>query len=145
MGAPKVYNGNEVTLLIGDVLIDSGLGDSEFLSYESAEDDITSLVGADGEVAISKTNNPLVNFDVSVLQTSEANDVFSGMRLLRRAPGNAGVAPYTVRDRNGRTLHEGKCWVRKSPTVTMAKSATVRQWAFSGVEDYGFDGGNLSA
>ena len=144
MGAPKVYNANEVTLLIGDVLIESGFADGEFLSYESISDDIASVAGADGEVAISKNLDPRVQFTVTLLQTSDANDVFSGLRQLRRLPGNAGVAPYTVRDRNGRTLHEGKCWVKKAPTAAFARSAGPRAWAFEGVEEFGFDGGNLS-
>lgn len=144
MGAPKVYNAHEVTLLIGDVLIDSGFADGEFLSYERINDDISSVAGADGEVAISKNNDARVQFTVTLLQTSDANDVFSGLRQLLRFPGNAGVTPFTVRDRNGRTLHEGKCWVKKPPTAAYARTAGSRAWAFEGVEEFGFDGGNLS-
>ena len=144
MGEPKVYNADEVTLLIGDVLVDSGFGDGEFLSYELISDAISSVAGTDGEVAISKSNDPRVQFTITLLQTSDANDVFSSLHNLRRRPGMAGVAPYTVRDRNGRTLHEGKCWVKKSPTAAFNRTAGPRAWAFEGVEEFGFDGGNLS-
>ncbi len=141
----KVYNADEVTLMIGNVLIESGFADGEFLSYEHVSDQVTSVAGTDGEVAISRNRDPRVNITITLLQTSDGNDILSGLHALRRAPGGAFVAPFTIRDRNGRSLHEGRCWIKKPAPVRYDRSATSRQWALEGVEQYGFVGGNLEA
>lgn len=145
MSAPKVYNADEVTLVIGAALIDSGFADGEFISYDHVSDSIQSVAGSDGEVAISRSNDKRVTINLTLLQTSDANDILEGLHQLQRLPGGSGVAPYTIRDRNGRSLHEGRCWIQKPPTVTYDRGATSRQWALGGVEEYGFVGGNLEA
>lgn len=144
MSAPKVYNADQVTIAIAETLIDSGFADGQFLEYQEISDQVQSVAGSNGEVAISKNNDPRVAFTLQLLQTSDANDILSALHEQRRSLGRVAVVPYVIRDRNGRALHEGRCWIKKAPTMTLDRTATARSWAFEGVEDYGFDGGNLS-
>jgi hypothetical protein len=144
--ADKIYNADEVTLTIAGALIDSGFGDGEFLRVEQESDDFLDVVGTDGEVAVSKSNDRRATITVILLQTSSGNDLLSALRTLAvSSPGLAGAGPLYIRDRNGRTVYESPaCWIRKPPDATFDRSATSREWTIRCGTLIRTDGGNTN-
>jgi len=143
MPGPKIYDANEVSLIFGGIIIDSGFADGEFCRIEQEADDFTDLAGTDGEVTRSKTNDRRVTITLTLMQTSEGNSKLSALNLLdRRMSGGAGVVPFLVKDRSGTALHAGSCWVAKPPATVYGREATAREWKLRGILDERFDGGS---
>lgn len=140
----KVYDSNEVTVVFGPVVIDNGLGENEFVSIEPAPDKFTMVVGADGSVTRSKSNNHTAVVKITLMQSSDINFRLSTIHNLDLvAPNGAGVLPLLVRDRQGTTLHSGaEAWIVQAPTNTFDKVATPREWVLHVAKLSGVTGGN---
>ena len=141
----RVYNADEVDLIIGPVIVDSGLAEDEFLRIEQESDDTEDVVGVDGEVTVSRTNDRRATATVLVMQTSIANDGLTILsNLVRSAPGMIGaILPFLVRDKNGRTLHEApNCWVRRAPDRSFGRTANTNEWQVRIAHLGRIDGGN---
>ena len=104
--ALKIYDPDEVTIVMGPVLITSGLADGEFVRVEQESDAFSDVVGTDGEVARSKTNDRRATITFMLLQTSDFNDQLSALTALDQSTsGGAGVVPLFIGDRQGRARH----------------------------------------
>jgi hypothetical protein len=143
----KSYNADEVTLSLGQTLIEAGFADGEFLRIEQQTEDFVDVVGSDGEVAVSRTNDRRATITVLLLQTSDGNDILSALRTLSvQGTGLAGAVALYIRDRNGRSLYEADtCWIQKPPDVSLDRSATVREWTLRVDRLERVDGGNREA
>ena len=53
----KIYDATEVTLIIAGVPIESGFAEGEFVKLEPSEEAFKMVIGTDGSVTRSKTNN----------------------------------------------------------------------------------------
>lgn len=141
----KVYNADEVTIVVGPALIDSGLADGEFLRIEQESDDTEDVAGTDGEVAVSRTNDRRANATILVMQTSDGNDKLSVLsNLVREAEAMAGgIVPFLVKDANGRTVMEAaNAWVSRAPDRSFDRTAQTNEWQIRLANLVRFDGGN---
>jgi hypothetical protein len=142
----KVYSGDQVVIQIGDTLIEAGYADGEFLRIEQESDDWSDVVGTDGEVAISKSNDARATLTLLLLQTSRHNDELSAMRNNGLRTGRPGVGPLFVRDLLGNSLHEAPvCWIQKPPDRSFDRTATTREWKLRVGQLKSTDGGNIPA
>jgi Protein of unknown function (DUF3277) len=73
-----MYDAKLVTLTVNGVFI-TGFADGSFVSSEKDEESFSTKVGAQGDVAISKTNNPLGTISFSLLQESPSNTYLKKM------------------------------------------------------------------
>lgn len=141
----KVYTSDEVTIAIGPVLVDSGYADGEFLRVEGETDITEDVVGTDGEVAVSRTNDYRATITVLLLQTADANLGLSVLaNLAVNSPGMAGaIVPTLVRDRNGSSLYTAEnSWVQKAPDASFDRTAQSREWPVRCAKLIRIDGGN---
>lgn len=145
MAQAKIYNADEVTVLFGPVLLDSGHADGEFVRIEQESDDFEDVVGAAGEVAVSRTNDRRATVTIILLQTAIENDQLSAIsNLAKDTPaGIGGFHPLQVRDRNGRSVYKAeKAWIMRPPDPSFDRTATSREWTFRVAELVRTDGGN---
>lgn len=140
----KIYDANEVSIVIAGIPIDSGFADGEFIRIEQDSDDFTDVVGTDGEVTRSKTNDRRATVTLLLMQSSGGNAVLSALNLLdKKAGGGAGVGPFMVRDKQGTSLYSAsKCWIAKPPNVSFGKEAGPREWKIRVAAIERLDGGN---
>lgn len=139
----KIYDANRVNLLLAGLIIDSGFADGEFCRIEQDTDDFTDVVGTDGEVARSKTNDRRVTITLTLLQTSDGNTKLTTLNNVdRKANNGAGIGPFLIADKSGLALMSGQCWVAKPPTTVYDRGATAREWKLRAVWDVRFDGGS---
>lgn len=145
MGATTTYNANEVTISFAGALIDGGFADGEFLRIEKATDDTTDVAGTGGDVAVSPTNDKRSTVTLTLLQTSEQNDVLSAIRTAGRAtPAGVAIGPLFVQDRLGRSLWEGAAaWIQRPPIATFDRAATSREWILRVAQMEETHGGNV--
>lgn len=140
----KVYDANEVTLIIAGLPIESGYDDGEFCRIEQESDDFVDKVGTDGEVTRSKTNDRRATVAVILMQSSDGNALLSGLNNIDRLAGNgAGVGPLLIRDKQGTALYAAaECWISKPPNVSFDREPTAREWTIRVANLERFDGGN---
>jgi len=125
------YSSREVVVIVGSVTIDER-GIDEFCVIEKAEDDYSTVVGADGHVVFSPTNNDLATMRVTIMQTSKSNKLLSEMRKADRASANGTFFAVTVRDRLGNDLHSGsQSKIIRAPDPRYAKNPGENVWVFA--------------
>lgn len=126
----KVYDSSEVGVSFAGIPITGGYADGEFVRIERETEAFTDVVGTDGEVTRSGTNDNRANVTIRLMQTAEANALLSALHNTDKATsGGAGVAPLLIEDRNGLTLHEAaKAWIVSSPDSSYDREATPREW-----------------
>ncbi len=127
----KIFDAKEVTLIVCGIPLDSGFADGEFLKIEQNSEDFTMVVGTDGEVTRSKTNDRTAKVTVRLMQTSDGNAALSALNVKDLAQNNgAGIGAFLVKDRTSGTIKytASSCWISKPPSVSFDKVATVREW-----------------
>jgi hypothetical protein len=126
----KVYDSNQVKISIVGIPITGGFADGEFLRLERETEAFTDVVGTDGEVTRSKTNDNRATVTILLMQTSSDNQLLSALHNTDKSQnGGAGVGRFLVEDLNGQTLHEGpNCWIMTDPDASYDREATAREW-----------------
>ena len=132
--------GNPVSLGAGQ----SGYADGEFLTVSQSADSFITVVGTDGSVVRSKTNNRLVDIKLILLQTNSYNAYLSGLLLADvNTPNGAGIGSFVVEDLSGTTLVLcTRAWVEKPADISLDRGAKARSWSIKGVWDVMLVGGN---
>ena len=140
----KVYDANEVTIIVAGIPINSGYDDGEFCRIEQEADDFVDKVGTDGEVTRSKTNDRRATVSVILMQSSTGNALLSALNNIDRLSGNgAGVGPLLIRDKQGTSLYAAaECWISRPPNVSFDREPTAREWTIRVAQLERFDGGN---
>lgn len=149
MSTVKVYDADQVSVLVGNVAISRGVGasgyaDGEFVRIEQQEDDFGIVVGTDGQITRSKKNNKLTKITIRLMQSSDSNAYLSSLRIADQVGQNgAGIVPILINDRNGTSLHSAQFgWVNKPPDAVYDREAKEREWPIMCYMDERLDGGN---
>ncbi len=93
--AAQLYDLRNTIITVGPVPV-QGFGPQEAVSLEWADDEQTHDVGADGEVVISRTNDPRLLVGLTLLQTSAAVPLLMGLLTAQTGgvlPGPAVLIP----------------------------------------------------
>lgn len=137
----KTYSADQVTVLIG-AHIASGFADGAFVQIEENGDGVTSVAGADGEVARSMSTDPRKKITITLLQTSDTNDVLSTLYTSDKISKNR-TFPITVKDLRGSTMFASStAWVTKFANVSFGKEIESREWTIETADGLFFVGGN---
>lgn len=127
------YSPDSVVAAWGPILF-SGFAKGSFVKINKPETkQVTSAQGADGHVARSvRKHSPLRTFEVTLMQTSETNELLAAQAEVDRLTGQA-VWPLTVRDLSGTTLYEfPQAWITERPDAEFAQEITNRVWMLEG-------------
>ena len=119
-------------------------GDGEFLSVTQEGPAFADVVGSNGGVTRSKTNDFRATVTVTLMQTSEVNSVLSALLNADLLASNgAGVGALLIKDLQGTTLYEcTEAWIQKAPDASFDRQATTRAWEIRCANLIRFDGGN---
>ncbi len=141
--AVKTYDPKQVIVTFGGVPI-SGFADGTFISVSPNNDRFTKAVGADGEVARSKSVDYSHEVTLTLLQTALSNAYLTGI-LTADQLTNEGKLPLSITDLSGTTLMLWpEAWIRVEPDVEFAKETGERAWVFdTGQPAVNVIGGNL--
>jgi len=139
----KYYDADQVTVSIAGIPL-KGYAEDEFLSITPEADSFDDVVGVDGEVTRNKNRDERATCTVTLMQSSESNDLLSALyNTDRNASNGAGVGAFLVRDRNGRALYTATaCWIKRAPDVKFGRQAKDRAWVIRIANLVRFDGGN---
>lgn len=129
--AVKTYDPSFVSMFYGAIRM-QGFAQDAAISVEHDEDDWSLVVGVDGEGTRNKTSNRSATITVSLMQSSEVNDLLSAQRLLDlNTQGGTGGQPILIKDNSGTSLFSCEtAWIQKPPTAELNREATTREWVF---------------
>lgn len=121
---PKKINGswNNIQFL--------GYMDGTFIEAEYAEDQLTTHVGAQGDVTYVLNANQLATITITLIQGSPTNQQLSN--LVPSASRNTiPTGAFSLTDLNGQTVISGaNAAIVKTAKVDFGKTLTGRQWKF---------------
>lgn len=125
----KSYSAQNVTISIGGQLI-NGYADGDFCSIVRVSDAVTSVAGSDGSVARARTNDRRHEVKITLLQTSNGNDVLTQLHQAdEQSPGGA-YTSMVIRDLEGTSLFVMEnAWIKKQPDVAFGREVGSREWS----------------
>lgn len=137
------YEAKGLLINLGPIIID-GFADGEFISVSRTKPTFEIVEGSDGKVTRFKNHSVSATIQVSLMQTSATNDLFSALlRVDRGARNGAGILPFRLRDSNGRSIYAApEAWIMTDPDVTFDRGPTTRQWTIGCANLEMFTGGN---
>lgn len=140
----KTYDPTQHTINCAGIPINKGFAEDEFFKFSPEAPLFKDVVGADGTVTRVKIKDKRATVTITLMQTADANDLLSALAILdAEADNEAGVGPFLMKDRRGRSVISGAdCWVQKLPDVTLGNGATARAWEIRIAEAKVFIGGN---
>jgi hypothetical protein len=137
----KAVNPKRFTMLVAGIPIRSGFADGEFFSADPQSDSVASVAGTDGEVATSVLYDGRWDITIKLLQSGDANSVFSQLyNLKRRGNGMIGFFPVLFKHADtGEYLTGANCCFSRAPSPKQDRTATPREWKMLLTEgEYGF-------
>lgn len=137
------YDPDQVLVYFAGILV-QGFADGEFIAVEQMSDGFTSVVGSDGEVARSKSNDRRVKVTIKLLQTSSANALLSAAHIADlAAPNGVGASVLTIEDLHGGSIVQGaQAWIVKFPDAPYDRTAKSREWIIEVADGVRVEGGN---
>jgi hypothetical protein len=123
----KTYDPAQVLCIVAGVEI-KGYADGTFITCGRDNPAWTNGSGASGEGWRAKSNDKIGTCTLTLLQTSESNDLLSALANLDELSGN-GVGAFLLKDNSGNTLYSAEtCWIEKQADSEFARDVTNREW-----------------
>ena len=140
----KEYDADQVLVYFNGVRL-QGFADGEFFTVEQMADGFTDVVGTDGEVTRSKSNDRRAKVVAKLMQSSLANAAMSALHSKDlNAPNGAGVGTFLMQDLSGATICQASAaWIVKYPDGSMDRGAKGRDWEIRLANANRLEGGNI--
>lgn len=136
------YNPDQVVITCGGSLI-QGFADGEFITVENISPTFEDVVGTDGEVARSKSNDRRLKIVIKLLQTSLSNAVLSSLLAADDADPAGVTFDFSMEDALGGTVAQGpEAWVIQPPASSFDRTAKSREWEIHVAVGNRFEAGN---
>lgn len=133
-----------VHVLVGPHRV-SGRAKGSWLSVAYDSDETTVLDGIDDEGMFIDQVSRKATIVVTLLQSSDSNDVLSGLVIANRATPGGLAFPLNIIETNGRTLYTAaQAKVAKMADGTWSDGGEVRTWTIVTPRLIGFVGGLAS-
>lgn len=109
----------------------SGWAEGTFINIARSVDNTTPLVGAAGDVGITLNADKTGTIEATFMQTSETNQVLSGVQLAQDQSGVLYRANFTIADPSGSVLMVAKnCHLMTPAAMPLADDQQSRTWVW---------------
>lgn len=140
------YNPEDVVILISHPEIShtiSGTADGTFVTYTRNVPRSTLTVGADLTAARLLRRNKAGTVTISLMQTSESNDVLSKLAQNdEESRSNYWIFSLTIKDLQGRSLfYAPQAFIGSDPEISYGTEFSTRDWTIEVVGVQRHDGG----
>lgn len=144
-GDYRTYDPDQIFCSLAGIPI-SGYADGEFIRVERESPSFEDVVGTDGEVTRSKTNDERATITIKLMQSSPVNALLSALHVSdKNAPGGVGVGAFLLQEIGGTfVMVAEKAWISKEPDVVFDRTATEREWIIRCAKLVSVHGGAVS-
>jgi hypothetical protein len=123
----RTYDAAKVNVSFSGIPL-GGFAPDTFLTVERNEDAFTLVVGASGEAARSQSRNRSGRVTLTVMATSQTNDVLSALHNADELQGT-GVGALFIKELNGTTLVSAEsAWVVKMAPLERGAEVGTVEW-----------------
>ena len=126
--AVKTYNAKDCVVSVGKVYI-TGMGDT-MVTCEKDEDNISAVVGAQGDVVVNEINNDLGTITITVQGTSPQKKY-----LMNLAKKKTMTSIWVTNKSIGEKVGGTKAMIKKTPSLEQGVELADREFEFQ-VFDY---------
>lgn len=117
------YNAKDCVITVDDVYI-TGLGE-DMVSGEKDEDNVSAVVGAQGDVVVNEINNDLGTITITVQGTSPQKGFLLGLAKSKA------IVPIWVNNKSiGEKMGGTKAMVKKTPALEQGAELADREFEF---------------
>ena len=137
------YNPDEVLIkFLGSIM--NGYADGSFITVSQMAPGFDDIVGTDGEVARSKTNDRRLKIVIKLLQTSLSNALLSAAHQSDlNSPNGLGVGSFFMQDLSGGTIVSApEAWIVSYPESDFDRKSGSREWEIRAAFGERLEGGN---
>ena len=126
----RTYAPQDVRVSFGGIPI-TGMADGEFLTVTLNADMTDEVVGAQGDVALTKIANWTGTVTITLLQNAESNLMLSNLYAAQRYSSDVVRANLTITDKSGSTLYDARdCHMKRAPDVSLSDGQNSKQWTW---------------
>ena len=139
----RTYDPNQYDVIFGGHRL-SGFAEGTFVQITPETPGFSDKAGVDGEVSRARKHDRRATCTVSLMQTSESNEVLSAAyEADRRSPNGSGVTSFRIVDKAGTTVFEAsQAWIQAEPDVTLSDEPEGRDWEIRLADKTGTHGSN---
>lgn len=131
----KTYNSKKVTISCGYHIV-TGYAEDSFVTISETGDGVTSVAGADGEVARSVSPDPRKTIKIALMQNSDSNAFFRKQYNKDKTDGS-GTFPILIKDLTDNSLFSGDtAWVNKCPDWSRGKAVGTQEWELTSTGEF---------
>ncbi len=132
MGALKDYNPKEVNITWDGIDLNKGIIVGTFITVARNTRTFTLNVGADGGGTRIRSNDKSAVITLSQRKGSETNSLLTDRLIDEELPNPiTHVAPMTIKDNSGNTLHESpQVWLDGPPDDAFGTDEETVEWTF---------------
>lgn len=130
----NIYSPNEITVVLtradGFSHIVGGYSEDAMVSIEPMAEALTLYTSADNKSTLLFNSNNSATVMITLNQTSNSNDIFSGLyEEMRQTKNPSKLFSVMIKDLNGRSLYEcAQAFIGKRPTAAFSNSMQNRDW-----------------
>lgn len=118
----REFDPKKLTVAAGGVQL-SGFAETDMITITPNKERAMLKVGVDGEGARVKNYDNSAEIKITLLQSSESNDILSAYALANS------VFSFVMRDSNGTSLATAlTCWVKRYPDLSFGSEVKDREW-----------------
>jgi len=131
MASLKHYAPNDISITVAGLYSVTGYADGTFVSIKKDTQTITTIRAMDGTVSRIKSPDTGWKVEITLAQSSTANDIFSIFWNVDTVTG-LGKFPLFIKDSNGSTMFmAASAWVDTVPDITFSNEMGTRTWVLS--------------
>lgn len=125
----RTFDFKNYDLIVGDNLI-SGFAEGSSIEVSPESPGFTDKVGVDGEVTSARSHDKRANMTITLMASSESNDVLSAIYAADRAGINGeGVLSVALVNREGTDEHRAsQARIMQGPDVALDAEVGERSW-----------------
>lgn len=128
----KTYDPAKFDIVFAGRHLNEGVAEGTFLTVKRTTPGFSSKAGVDGEVTRTRSHDRRATATLTLMQTSEVNDILSAIFAADLAATvGQGVGAFFVQDRSGTTVIEAsKAYIADDPEFKLDATASERVWTF---------------
>lgn len=127
-GALRTWNLAQCIVTVGGLPIE-GFSEDDAFNFSPDADTYEKIVGADGEVTRSATNNMSGEMMFSLMQTSSSNNILNTLLKLAETVAVGDVFPIYIKNLNANEVFIAEqCWIGRKPDFGGGRAARTREW-----------------
>jgi hypothetical protein len=136
------YSPSDVTITVAGLYSVTGFADGTFVRISKDTQQITTVRAMDGSMSRIKSPDTGWKVEITLAQSSSANDIFSVFWNVDKVTG-LGKFPLFIKDGSGSTMFmAATAWIEQLPDVSFSNQMETRTWKFCATDVLVNIGGN---